>query len=316
MMAAMRHTLPITITLLLVAASAFAQSSASATATANAPVYIAPDASRTPLRTAAQGTVFTVVAEEGEWTKVQFKDPQWGVRVGYVETRLLRISRPELAPMDLSVTAPASQAHTAGPARSAAAQATPGLRPWEVPEPRSPWPTSYIVGRGGVTFDTRTAPLAGFEIGGQVAPMLQVYGSFDWHRDISPEFIGDLSEIVSDLTGLDVNYRFPAYVGVGGVRVIAPRGFVRPYGLGGFGFGRVKGTVEVEGEDVTELLDELGYLDRDDIEFNKPLFEVGGGVAISNGSIYVDVGYRFRKFLDTGEPINVSGIYAGVGVGF
>jgi opacity protein-like surface antigen len=315
MMAAMRHTLPITFTLLLVAASAFAQSSGpSATATANAPVYIAPDASRTPLRTASVGTVFTVVAEEGDWTKVQFKDPQWGVRVGYVETRLLRISRPELAPMDLSVTSPASPPATVP--THATAPARPGLRPWEVPEPRSHWPASYIVGRGGVTFGTRTAPLAGFEIGGHVAPMLQVYGTFDWHRDISPEFIGDLSEIVSDLTGLDVNYRFPAYVGVGGVKVIATRGMVRPYGLGGFGFGRVRGTVEVEGEDVTELLDDLGYLDRDDIEFNKPLFEVGGGVAISNGSIYVDVGYRFRKFLDTGEPINVSGIYAGVGVGF
>ena len=314
-MAAMRYTLPSTLTLLLVAAGALAQPSANAIATTNAPVYVAPDVSRTPLRTAAQGTVFTVVADEGDWTKVQFKDPQWGLRVGYVETRLLKFNRPELAPMDLSVTAPASPRAAAAPT-DAALPATPGLRPWEVPEPRSVWPTSYIVGRGGWTFGTRTAPLAGFEIGGHVAPMLQVYGAFDWHRDISPEFVEDISDIVSDLTGLDVNYRFPTYAGVGGVKVIAPRGVVRPYGLGGFGFGRVKGTVEVEGEDVTELLDDLGYLDRDDIEFNKPLFEVGGGVAVSNGAIYVDVGYRFRKFLDTGEPINVSGIYAGIGVGF
>ena len=314
-MAGMRHTLPITLTLLLVAASALAQSAGTATASQNAPVYVAPDASRTPLRTAAAGTVFAVVAEEGAWTRVQFKDPQWGVRVGYVETRLLKFSRPELAPMDLSMNAPASSPGATAPV-TAAAPAGPNLRPWEVPEPRSAWPTSYVVGRSGVTFDTRTAPLAGFEIGGHVAPMLQIYGAFDWHRDISPEFIGDLGEIVSELTGLDVNYRFPAYVGVGGAKVIAPRGVVRPYGLGGFGFGRVKGTVEVEGEDVTELLDDLGYLDRDDIEFSKPLFEVGGGVAISNGSLYADVGYRFRKFLDTGEPVNVSGIYAGIGVGF
>lgn len=311
----MRYTLPITFTLLLAAASAFAQSSATAVATSHAPVYISPEPSRTPLRTAVHGTVFTVVAEEGDWTKVQFMDPQWGLRVGYVETRLLRFNRPELAPMDLSVTKPGTPPATAAPVTATAA-ATPGLRPWEVPESRSAWPTSYVVGRGGVTFGTRTAPLAGVEIGGHVAPMLQVYGAFDWHRDISPEFVEDLSELVSDLTGFDVNYRFPTYVGVGGAKVIAPRGVIRPYGLGGFGFGRVKGTVEVEGEDVTDLLDDLGYLDRDDIEFSKPLFEVGGGVAISNGSIYVDVGYRFRKFLDTGEPVNVSGIYAGVGVGF
>src|SRR5690606_20793430 len=119
-----------------------------------------------------------------------------------------------------------------------------------------------------------------------------------------------------DIVGLDVNYRFPSYAFVGGARVLMPRGAVRPYALSGFGVGRVTGRVEVEGEDVTALLAELGYLDREDVEFTKPLFEVGGGVAISNGAVFADIGYRFRKFLDTGEPINVSGIYLGAGVGF
>jgi hypothetical protein len=67
---------------------------------------------------------------------------------------------------------------------------------------------------------------------------------------------------------------------------------------------------------VTEWLDEFGYLDRDDINFNKMLFEVGGGVSVSSGRIYVDIGYRFCKFLQTGEPINTSWLYVGVGVGF
>ena len=57
----------------------------------------------------------------------------------------------------------------------------------------------------------------------------------------------------------------------------------------------MSGTVEVE--DVTGLLDDLGYLDRDDINFNKALFEVG--VSFSNGLVYVDVSYQFRKFLQT-----------------
>lgn len=298
--------------LLLVAGSARAQDRNTAVATVNAPVYIAPDTTRTPLRVAAQGTVFTVVAEEGEWTKVQFKDPQWGMRVGYVATSALRFRRPELEPMDLSAP-PESAASTRQSPATPAPPAQP--RPWER-QASTPWPTSYVVGRGGLTFGTRTAPLVGIEFGGQIAPVLQVYGSFDWHRDVSPEFVADLSEFVSDVTGLDVDYRFPAYVGVGGVKIIAPRGVVRPYGLGGFGYGRVKGTVSVEGDDVTELLDDLGYLDRDDLEFNKALFEVGGGVSISNGTVYADISYRFRKFLDTGEPVNVSGLYAGVGVGF
>lgn len=306
----MRHLLPaLTLLVLFLAGPAHAQSGNTATATANTPVYIAPDTSRTPLRVAAQGTVFTVVSEEGEWTKVQFKDPQWGVRVGYVATSSLRFSRPDLEPMDLSNTPAVTQP---GVAQHDAPIAP---RPWERDE-TSRWPSAYVIGRGGLTFGTRTAPLVGVEVGGQVAPMLQVYGSFDWHRDISPSFVGDLSEFLSDLTDVDINIRFPTYVVMGGAKVTAPRGAIRPYALGGFGYGRVNGTVEVEGDDVTEALDDLGYIDRDDVQFNKVLFEVGGGISFSNGTVYGDVSYRFRKFLDTAEPINVSGIYAGVGIGF
>lgn len=309
----MRYLL-LAITLLLpVAGSALAQDRNTAVATVNTPVYIAPDTTRTPLRVAAQGTVFTVVAEEGEWTKVQFKDPQWGVRVGYVATNALRFRRPELEPMDLSATpepvTPAPQPVSPAPAARTAP------RPWERPS-TSAWPGTYVVGRGGVTFGTRTAPLVGVEFGGHVASMLQVYGSFDWHRDVSPTFVGQLSEIVSEIYDVDIDARVPALVAIGGLKVIAPIRSVRPYALGGFGVGRLNGTIELEGEDVTDLLDELGVLDRDDLEATKPLFEVGGGVAISNGTFYADISYRFRKFLDTGEPVNVSGVYAGVGVGF
>lgn len=186
----------------------------------------------------------------------------------------------------------------------------------QIPADQSGWPHAYVVGRGGVTFATRTAPLFGAEVGGQVAPALQVYGSIDWHRDISPSFVEDVSELVSDIAGVDVNYRLPTLTAIGGLKVIAPRGTLRLYGLGGFGYGRVNGTVEVEGEDVTGLLDEFGYLDREDISFNKALFEVGGGIALSRGPVYVDIGYRFRKFLQTNQSINMSGLYAGVGVGF
>lgn len=181
---------------------------------------------------------------------------------------------------------------------------------------RARWPRGYVVGRSGVTFGTRTAPLVGVEVGRHVAPFLQVYGSFDWHRDISPGIVEDLSELISDIAGADVNYRSPSFTAVGGLKVIAPRGAIRPYGIGGVGYGRVNGTVEVEGEDVTGLLDEFGLLDRDDISFNKVLFEVGGGVSAASGRLYVDIGYRFRKFLQTGVPINMSGVYAGAGVGF
>jgi opacity protein-like surface antigen len=299
--------------LVLTSASALAQTGDTAVAAVNTPVYVAADSSRTPLRVAAQGTTFEVMGEQGEWTQVRFQDPQWGPRVGYVATKDLRFRRAALEPMDLSVTPKSPAVERPAPAATPAPAA-------EVPRPAhhetAPWPHSYIVGRGGLTFGTRTAPLVGVEVGGQVAPMLQAYGSFDWHRDISPSFVEDISQLVSDIVGADVNYRFPAWTAVGGVKVIAPRGRVRPYGLGGLGYGRVNGTIEVEGEDVTKLLDDLGYIDRNDFNFNKVLFEVGGGMSASTGRVYVDISYRFRKFLQTSEPINVSGLYAGAGVGF
>jgi hypothetical protein len=40
------------------------------------------------------------------------------------------------------------------------------------------------------------------------------------------------------------------------------------------------------------------------------MFEVGGGVAIAIGRLYIDAGYCFRKALDI-DDINVSGIYVG-----
>ena len=68
-----------------------------------APIYVVPDANRTPLRVAAANTILRISSEEGPWLKVEFRDPQFGVRVGYVETRRVRIKDPALEPMNLSV---------------------------------------------------------------------------------------------------------------------------------------------------------------------------------------------------------------------
>jgi len=93
----------IVLTALAIASPARAQSGDTAVAAVNTSVFIAPDATKTPLRVASAGTTFVVLEEAGEWTKVQFQDPQWGRRVGYVVTRDLRVHRAALAPMDLSV---------------------------------------------------------------------------------------------------------------------------------------------------------------------------------------------------------------------
>jgi hypothetical protein len=51
------------------------------------PIYLLPDARRTPLRTLTPGIVVTILEESGDWFKVEFRDQQFGPRVGYVQRR-------------------------------------------------------------------------------------------------------------------------------------------------------------------------------------------------------------------------------------
>ena len=46
------------------------------------------------------------MGREGDWTQVQFKDPQLGLRTGWVEAKLLKVEQPSLEPMDLSMPGP------------------------------------------------------------------------------------------------------------------------------------------------------------------------------------------------------------------
>ena len=73
-----------------------------ATVTLAAPIFVAPGA-KVPLRVAAKGTFLHVLKEDVDWVEVEFQDPQYGRRVGWMEARFLSISRPALQPMDLSV---------------------------------------------------------------------------------------------------------------------------------------------------------------------------------------------------------------------
>ena len=80
---------------------------------ANAPIYVTPVATQTPLRVAAAGTTLQVLEDQGEWAKIAYNDPQWGRRIGWMQRSTIRIKDEALQPMDLSVperAAPASPA--------------------------------------------------------------------------------------------------------------------------------------------------------------------------------------------------------------
>lgn len=78
----------------LIAEMATAQTTESRTATitATAPVFASPNASQQPLRVAREGSVLILIDTNPEWTQVEFQDPEFGRRVGYVQTKNVRIS--------------------------------------------------------------------------------------------------------------------------------------------------------------------------------------------------------------------------------
>jgi hypothetical protein len=56
-----------------------------------APVFLLPDASRTPLRTLPVGMALTILRRQGEWLQVTFEDPQLGRRTAWIEAKAVRI---------------------------------------------------------------------------------------------------------------------------------------------------------------------------------------------------------------------------------
>jgi hypothetical protein len=106
---------------LLVSAAlpAMAQTPTRVSVTAPAPIYVLPDAKLVPLRTAAVGSALNVQRVEGEWYRVEFQDPQYGRRVGYIEKRYVADQQ---AALDLTVADDVQQRPAFAPQASASAQ--------------------------------------------------------------------------------------------------------------------------------------------------------------------------------------------------
>jgi hypothetical protein len=61
--------------------------------TATTPVYISPAVGRTPLKELPANTRVRVLGQKGDWTQIEFDDSKWGRRVGWVESKRLRIEK-------------------------------------------------------------------------------------------------------------------------------------------------------------------------------------------------------------------------------
>jgi hypothetical protein len=58
------------------------------------PIYVRPDASRTPLRVFEPNTRLKVMRQNGPWLRVEFQHPRYGRSEGYIETKNVRIIKP------------------------------------------------------------------------------------------------------------------------------------------------------------------------------------------------------------------------------
>ena len=181
----------------------------------------------------------------------------------------------------------------------------------------------YVEGIGGLTFGTESAAMFGGELGFDLSENVEVYGSVGRMQNIAPSYINEqldvLDDVLTALTGQvwDFNVKAPSFFGVGGLKMRVPMdGTMRPYVLGGIGFGSIDVNIsEIDLGDVTEVLIADGHLLREDIEATKMMFELGGGIEVPVGGLHLDLGYRFGKFLGV-EGANVSRAYAGVGFRF
>jgi hypothetical protein len=69
-------------------------------------MFLLPDANRTPLTTLQVGTVVRVLAKEGDWYRVIFRDPYFGDRTGYVQAANMRVDAPPSPPASAPARTP------------------------------------------------------------------------------------------------------------------------------------------------------------------------------------------------------------------
>lgn len=165
-----------------------------------------------------------------------------------------------------------------------------------------------LAGQLGVTFQTETAPVFAAEVGVGLVPGVSIYGTIGRMNDVLPEGVADALDALDPV----VTISMPATYGMAGVRIAAPTGPIRPYGVGGVGFARFSADLEVFGFDITNLVeDQIGF----ELSTNQFAWELGGGVMVSLGSnAFLDAGYRYMRV--NVADFDVSRVYGGLGVRF
>ncbi len=121
-----------------------------------APFYLYPDESKGPLEALKAGTRVTVLEIEGDWLLVEYRDPRYGVRQGYVRARFVKSESATPAASPSATGQTSRPAGAATPAKGAVPSQAPGRgRPGQPaatkkPAPSSGWSDRVLLAVGGV----------------------------------------------------------------------------------------------------------------------------------------------------------------------
>jgi len=110
--------------------------------TANAPAFLFPDATRTPLAILPMGTVVVVLRKEGDWYRIRFRDAALGDRTGYIAAGNIQIQ-------------PATP-RVPEPSPRSGSPRVPARRPVQPARTRRPVEPSSLSVNGGVQTTSRT----------------------------------------------------------------------------------------------------------------------------------------------------------------
>jgi hypothetical protein len=165
---------------LALAASAAAQGvRRTVTVVTATPIFVTPNSTQVPLRVAQRGAVLGLLEMNGDWCHVEFEDLQFGRRVGYIQTKDVRVNAP--APAG-SVPAPAA-GEQPPPARPAGQQPAVAARPLAPVLPqRGDIAAGYVfVREDGLSFPMGVAGSAAWHL----HPILEVVGEAQYARGTS-----------------------------------------------------------------------------------------------------------------------------------
>jgi len=187
----------------------------------------------------------------------------------------------------------------------------------------------YMTAAAGAAFSDQRSATFGVEIAERIGRRAEAYVGFTYFdnlfNDRAAADLVKLSGYLAATTGQSFEFtgRDRGLAFSGGAKYLIARGpTFRPYVGGGAGVLNIQRTITDRFfGDVTDPVIGLygapdGVINPSKVSSFKPTGEFLAGVGIAAGRTYVDVGYRFRQVLQTGEAFSFSQFTAGVGMRF